>query len=51
MISAARMLFDTGSLRTFITEALYNKLNLTPVGYDKVSMAGFGDQQRKITPE
>ena len=39
----ARILFDTGSTRTYITEQLHKELKLPTVGEDVLSIASFGE--------
>ena len=45
----ARLLFDTGSHRTFITEDMRIKLNLEPVYKESLHVATFGSNQSKKT--
>ena len=43
----ARILFDTGSTRTYITEQLHKELKLPSVGEDVLSIASFGESKRR----
>ena len=45
----ARLLFDTGSHRTFITEDMRIKLNLEPVYKESLHVTTFGSNQSKKT--
>ena len=46
--SQARILFDTGSQRSFITNELSSKLKLSPIGHEEISVAGFGAKKSQI---
>lgn len=43
-----RLLFDTGSSRSFVTTAVVKQLGLPSVGEQTVSLAGFLDKTRKV---
>eukprot|EP00117_Sycon_ciliatum_P014471 scpid37562/ scgid14717/ len=42
----ARLLFDTGSSRTYITESIRKSLDMPTIGTDVTAMANFGASQR-----
>ena len=44
----ARILFDTGATRSFITESLCHKLHCNKIGEDTISVSSFGNEKRKI---
>ena len=44
----ARILFDTGATRSFITESLCHKLHCNKIGEDTISVSSFGNEERKI---
>eukprot|EP00117_Sycon_ciliatum_P039449 scpid9122/ scgid5519/ len=44
----ARLMFDTGSSRSFITQEAQQALQLDANGSDTIAMAGFGDSTRKV---
>ena len=44
----ARILFDTGATRSFITESLCHKLQCNKIGEDTISVSSFGNEKRKI---
>ncbi|XP_065195843.1 uncharacterized protein LOC135827242 [Sycon ciliatum] len=44
----ARLMFDTGSSRSFITQEAQQALQLAAKGSDTIAMAGFGDSTRKV---
>ncbi|XP_065180007.1 uncharacterized protein LOC135810442 [Sycon ciliatum] len=44
----ARLMFDTGSSRSFITHEAQHALQLAANGSDTIAMAGFGDSARKV---
>eukprot|EP00117_Sycon_ciliatum_P034134 scpid9570/ scgid26125/ len=43
----ARLMFDTGCSRSFITKKMAKELNLKSTGRETLSLAGFGDSKRK----
>ena len=45
----ARMLFDSGSQRTYIAEALAKKLNLTLGEKSEIALVTFGSQKPQLT--
>ena len=45
----ARILFDTGSSRSFVTESLQRRANLKSTGQDQISLATFGSPVRSTS--
>ena len=45
----ARILFDTGSSRSFVTESLQKRAQLHVTDTETISLATFGDQKRRTT--
>ena len=46
-ITEANIVLDEGAQRSFITESLADKLNLTTRGHEIVHLSGFGDENRQ----
>ena len=47
--TVVRVLFDSGSQRSYITEGLCTKLGLNPIRTEKLHLNTFGDAQFKVT--